>query len=128
MKLSNSKFTSVDSYIESFPKDVQKSLERLRATIKKTAPKAEEIISYNMPAYKQNGMLVYFAGYKHHIGSYPGVSPIIAFKKEISMYKNAKGSVQFPIDKPMPLDLVIKMVKLKVKENGEKVAAKKKLV
>ena len=120
------KSNEIDLYIASFPKETQLMLNQVRETIKKAAPEAEEVISYNMPAYKQNGMLVYFAGYKNHIGFYPGVSPIIAFKKEISIYKNAKGSVQFPIDKPMPLDLVIKMVKLKVKENVAKAAAKKK--
>lgn len=117
---------TVDLYIAGFPKEVQKSLERLRATIIKAAPAAEETISYQMPAYKFNGMLVYFAGYKNHIGFYPGASGIKAFTKEIAGYKNAKGSVQFPIDKPLPLDLVSKIVKFRVKENIEKAKAKKK--
>ncbi len=117
---------NVDLYIAGFPKDVQERLERLRGTIIKAAPGAEEVISYQMPAYKFHGMLVYFAGYKHHIGFYPGASPIKAFAKEISGYKNAKGSVQFPMDKALPLGLVTKMVKFKLKENIEREKAKKK--
>jgi len=115
---------TVDLYIASFPKDVQKLMERLRATIRKVAPKAEEVISYQMPAYKFHGMFVYFAAYKSHIGFYPGASPIMAFQKEISIYKNAKGSVQFPIDQPLPLGLVTKMVKFRLQENLEKAEVK----
>lgn len=117
---------TVELYIAGFPKDVQKSLERLRVTILKAAPAAEEMISYQMPAYKLNGMLVFFAGYKNHIGFYPGASGIKAFTKEIAGYKSAKGSVQFPIDKPLPFELVSKIVKFRVKENTEKAKAKKK--
>ena len=114
------KFKDVDSYIASFPEDVQTTLELVRNAIKSSAPKAEEVISYNMPAYKYLGMLVYFAGYKQHIGFYPTASGITAFKDDLSRYKNAKGSVQFPLDKPMPLSLIKKMVKFRVKENLEK--------
>lgn len=113
------KFKDVDSYIATFPKDIQAILEQVRNVIKSSAPKAEEVISYNMPAYKYLGMLVYFAGYKQHIGFYPTASGITAFKTELSNYKNAKGSVQFPLDKPMPLALIKKMVKYRVKENLE---------
>src|SRR5450755_3561783 len=96
----------VDTYIAGFPKDTQKLLEQLRAAIIKAAPGAEEVISYNMPAYKQNGMLAFFAAYEKHIGFYPTGSGIIAFKKEIAIYKNSKGAVQFPIGKPLPLSFI----------------------
>ncbi|MES2678412.1 MAG: DUF1801 domain-containing protein [Bacteroidota bacterium] len=117
---------SVDSYISSFPAETRAMLEKIRATIQKAAPKAEETISYQMPAYKLNGMLVYFAGYKNHIGFYPGAAGIAEFKKEISVYKNAKGSVQFPLDETLPLALVTKIVKFRVKQNLEKVGPKLK--
>lgn len=118
--------SSVEEYISSFPKETQQLLKQVRATVKKNAPKAEEVISYSMPAFKMNGMLVWYAGYEKHIGFYPGASGIAAFKKEIANYKNAKGSVQFPLDKPLPLGLITKMVKFRVKENLEKAKAKKK--
>lgn len=117
---------SVDGYIAGFPPKTKVLLEKLRAAIQKAAPKAEEVISYQMPAYKLNGMLVYFAGYDKHIGFYPMPSAIAAFQKEIAGYKQAKGSVQFPLDKPLPLALVTKMVKFRVNENLEKAKAKKK--
>jgi uncharacterized protein YdhG (YjbR/CyaY superfamily) len=116
----------LDEYISRFPSDVQRILEELRATIKKAAPDAEEVISYQMPAFKFNGMLVYFAGYKNHIGFYPTSSGIEAFSKELSVYKGAKGSVQFPIDSQLPLNLISKIVKYRVRENLEKANAKKK--
>ena len=109
----------IDEYLSAFPKDVQKTLQELRATIKKAAPGAEEVISYQIPGFKYHGMLVYFAGYKNHIGFYPTPSGIEAFKKELSVYKRAKGSVQFPIDKPLPTSLIRKIVKFRVKENLE---------
>ncbi|MEO5681173.1 MAG: DUF1801 domain-containing protein [Chitinophagaceae bacterium] len=104
-------------YSKSFPKDIQIKMEALRAVIKKAAPKAAEVISYGMPAFKLNGMLVYFAAYEKHIGFYPTPSAIESFKKEISIYKSAKGSVQFPHDKPLPLKLVARMVKFRLAEN-----------
>src|SRR5260221_11502423 len=97
-----------NEYITCFPKETQQLLEQLRATILKVAPKAEEVISYGMPAFKLNGMLVWFAAYSKHIGFYPKASGIEAFKKELSVYKNAKGSVQFPLGKPLPLTLITK--------------------
>ncbi len=109
-----------DDYISGFPAEVKEMLERLRATIKNAAPNAEEVISYSMPAFKLNGLLIYFAGYKNHIGLYPMASGIAAFKKELSIYKGAKGSVQFPIDKPLPLTLIKKIVKFRVAENLQK--------
>ena len=116
---------SVDAYIESFPQDVQEALQQVRATIKKAAPKAEEMIAYGMPAYKLNGPLVYFGGFKTHIGFYALPSGT-EFAKELSSYKMGRGSVQFPLSEPMPLSLITKIVKFRVKENEEKVALKKK--
>lgn len=119
------KFSSVDEYIAVFPPGTQAILQELRQTIKKAAPKAEEVISYNMPGYKLNGMLVWYAGYKNHIGFYPKPSGLKAFEKELSGYKSSKGAVQFPIDKPMPLSLVTKIVKMRIKENAEAAGKKK---
>ncbi|TLY08867.1 MAG: hypothetical protein E6K85_07265 [Thaumarchaeota archaeon] len=114
-------FRTIDEYIKIFPQDVQSILERMRQTIRKATPEAVESISYQMPTFKLNGKnLVYFAGYKNHIGFYPVPSGIRAFKKELSQYKTGKGSVQFPIDKPVPYDLVKKIVMFRVKENMKK--------
>src|SRR6478672_8801305 len=104
MKADAQKFQTVDEYLASFPESTKRILKEIRKTIKKAAPSAEETISYNMPAFKLQGMLVYYAGYQNHIGFYPTPSGIEAFKTELSGYESAKGSVQFPIDKPMPLD------------------------
>jgi uncharacterized protein YdhG (YjbR/CyaY superfamily) len=123
-------FTSIDEYIKTFPKEVQDILKRLRETIRKAAPDAEEKISYQMPTFYLNGNLVHFAAYKKHIGFYPTSSGIRAFKKELSFYKTAKGTVQFPIDKPLPLELIGKIVKFRVLENlrkyEDKIKSKKK--
>ena len=113
-----------DAYIAGYPKETQKNLNQLRATIKKAAPQAEEIISYGMPAYKWNGMLVYFAAYEKHIGFYPGSSGIAAFKKELASYKTSKGTVQFPVEEPVPLPLIARIVKFRLKENQEKALLK----
>ena len=114
-------FKTIDEYIKIFPQDVQSILERMRQTIRKATPEAVESISYQMPTFKLNGKnLVYFAGYKNHIGFYPVPSGIRAFKKELSQYKTGKGSVQFAIDKPVPHDLVKKIVIFRVKENMKK--------
>lgn len=114
-------FKTIDDYIKIFPQDVESILERMRQTIRKATPEAVESISYQMPTFKLNGKnLVYFAGYKNHIGFYPVPSGIRAFKKELSQYKTGKGSVQFPIDKPVPYDLVKKIVMFRVKENMKK--------
>ena len=116
----------VNEYISGFPEETQQLLEQVRSTIKKAAPsEAEEVISYSMPAIKLNGILVWFAGYGKHIGFYPGATGIAAFKEEISKYKWAKGSVQFPIEKPMPLELITKIVKYRVNENLQKTKDKK---
>jgi len=119
------KFDNVDQYIASFPKDIQKLLQQVRSTIRKSAPEAKEIISYGMPAFNFKGNLVFFAAFKNHIGFYPTSSGIEAFKKELSIYKGAKGSVQFPLDKPLPIKLISKIVKFRVMENLEKAKTKK---
>ena len=126
MKADAQKFQTVDEYLGSFPESTKRILKEIRKTIKKAAPSAEESISYNMPAFKFHGVLVYYAGYQHHIGFYPTPSGIEAFKKELSEYVSAKGSVQFPIDKPMPLDLISEIVKFRVEENLEKEKTKLK--
>jgi uncharacterized protein YdhG (YjbR/CyaY superfamily) len=118
--MNTTKPNKVSEYIEDFPIATQALLNQLRAVIKKAAPDAEEIISYQMPAYKYNGPLVYFAGYKNHIGFYPTPQGITAFKKELSVYKGSKGAVQFPLDEKLPLDLITKIVKYRVKQNSEK--------
>jgi uncharacterized protein YdhG (YjbR/CyaY superfamily) len=113
---------NIDDYIMGFPPETQEMLEKIRATIRKAAPDATEAISYQMPTFKLNGKnLVHFAGYKSHIGFYPVPSGMEAFKKELSAYKQGKGSVQFPIDQPLPLDLVFEIVKFRVKENLGKI-------
>jgi uncharacterized protein YdhG (YjbR/CyaY superfamily) len=111
---------SVDQYIALQPTEVREKLEKLRQVIMKAAPNAEEVISYMMPAYKFHGVLVYFGAYKTHIGFYPTGRGISAFQKELSTYEGSKGTVRFPIDKPLPLGLIGKMVKFRVKENIEK--------
>src|SRR6516165_9954191 len=110
------KFKSVDEYLSAFPAGTKAVLQEMRSTIKKAAPQAEEVISYNMPAYKLNGILVYFAGYANHIGFYPTASGMEAFKQEFSGYKNSKGAVQFPIDRPLPLALITKVVKFRISQ------------
>jgi uncharacterized protein YdhG (YjbR/CyaY superfamily) len=116
---------TVDEYIASYPKEVIALLEQMRSTIKKAAPGAEECISYSIPAFKLNGMLVWYAAFKNHIGLYPRGSGIDVFAKELSKYKTSKGTVQFSIDKPLPLSLIAKIVKYRVKENLGRTAKKK---
>jgi uncharacterized protein YdhG (YjbR/CyaY superfamily) len=116
---------NIDEYIASFPKDIQRILEKMRTTIKKAAPDAEETISYQMPAFKFKGILVYFAALKKHIGFYPTSSPMVVFKKELSPYKHSRGAIQFPLDKPIPYDFVSKIVKYRVKENEAREKGKK---
>jgi uncharacterized protein YdhG (YjbR/CyaY superfamily) len=112
---------TVDNYIVSFPESVRVLLEQVRATIKENAPDAVESIAYQMPAYKTNGKpLVYFAAFKNHIGFYATPTGHSEFAKELSKYKQRKGSVQFPFDKPVPFDLIGRIVKFRVKENLSK--------
>lgn len=109
----------IDEYIAQFPEDVAAILQKVRLTIRKAAPLAEEAIKYRLPTFIYNGNLVHFGGFKTHIGFYPTPSGIVAFKKELSKYKGAKGSVQFPIDQPIPYSLITKIVKFRVKENSK---------
>lgn len=119
------KSTEVDRYIAGFPPKTQEYLEQVRETVMETAPDAEEVISYQMPAYQYNGMLVYFAGYKNHIGFYPTASGIKQFQKDIAKYKNSKGAVQFPLDEPLPVKLIARMTAFRLKENQANAKAKK---
>lgn len=114
------KATTIDEYIADFPADVQQILQQIRATIKEAAPGAGEKISYGMPTFTLKGNLIHFAAFKNHIGLYPTPNGIEEFKEELSAYKGAKGSVQFPIDKPMPLALITRIVKFRVKKSVEK--------
>ena len=116
--------TSIDEYIAACPKDVQTKLEELRATVKAAAPDAEEKISYQIPTFYLKGNLVHFGAFKDHIGFFPTSSGIQAFKEELSIYKGAKGTVQFPLDKPLPLKLISKIVKFRVAENLKKAEKK----
>jgi uncharacterized protein YdhG (YjbR/CyaY superfamily) len=117
---------NIDEYIAGFPKETQTILQKIRQTIKAAAPEAEEAISYQMPTFKLHGNLVHFAGYKNHIGFYPVPSGIEKFKAELSVYKQGKGSVQYPLDQPIPYDLITRIVKYRVEENMKKAAGKKK--
>ncbi len=115
---------TINQYLKLFPKDTQAKLIELRLAIKKSAPQAQEKISYQMPTFYLNGNLVHFAAYKNHIGFYPTPSGIKAFKKELTKYKTSKGAVQFPLDKKLPLSLIKKIVKYRVKENLKKLIKK----
>lgn len=116
----------IDEYIARFPADVRAILEKVRTTIRTTAPEAKETISYQMPAFKQHGILVYFAGWKKHIGLYPPVSGDKALEKAVARYSGPKGNLQFPLDRPIPYDLIERVVKLRVKQDLAKAAAKRK--
>ena len=119
-------FTSIDEYIATFPDEVQKILQELRAAIRASAPDAEEKISYQMPTFFLKGNLVHFAAYKNHVGFYPTPSGIEKFQQELSKYEGAKGSVKFPIDQPLPLTLVQKIVEFRVLENLQIAEVKKR--
>ena len=110
-------YKTIDEYIKTFPEDVQIILEKMRQTIWKAAPESTEAISYQMPAFKQYGILVWFGAFKNHIGFYPKASGIEAFRKELSPFKFSKGSIQFLLDKAIPYDLIEKIVEFRVKEN-----------
>ena len=117
MKTSAKEIKSIDDYINQFPDEIKSKLESIRAVIKKAAPKSVEVISYGMPAFKQKKVLVYFAAGKIHIGFYPTPKPIVVFKKELEGYKTSKGAIQFPLDKKIPLALISKITKFRVKED-----------
>jgi uncharacterized protein YdhG (YjbR/CyaY superfamily) len=118
--------TTVDEYIAQFPQDVQQILIKIRTLIKELAPEAVEKISYQIPGYYLHGMLVWFAGHEHYIGFYPTGSGIEAFKEELSGYKWSKGAVQFPLDQPIPYELIRKMVRFRIAENLKKASISKK--
>jgi uncharacterized protein YdhG (YjbR/CyaY superfamily) len=117
---------TIDEYIAGFPPDVQAILQKIRLTIRKAAPGAEETIKYQMPTFMLKGNLVYFAAFKEHIGFYPIPTGIEKFRKELAVYKQGRGSVQFPLDQPMPYGLISRIVKFRVKENLARAAAKSK--
>ena len=124
--MAKTNFQTIDEYIGTFPKSVQAILEKLRQTIRQAAPGAEEVISYQIPAFKRHGYLVYFAGWKQHVSLYPVPKGDKAFKKEVSSYQTGKGTLQFPLDQPLPLGLIQKLVKYRLKENLKKENAKNK--
>jgi uncharacterized protein YdhG (YjbR/CyaY superfamily) len=121
-----SKANNIDEYIAEFPEEVRELLQQVRTTIRDAAPGAVEAIKYAIPTFILNGNLVHFAAYKNHIGFYPAPTGSAAFEKELSVYKRGKGSVQFPLDQPMPLALIAQIVRFRVAENLKKVKAKKK--
>ena len=125
MDAPNKQFKTIDEYISMFPDDVQTILNQVRQTIREAAPEAGETINYQMPTFTLNGNLVHFAAFKTHIGFYPTPTGIEAFKEELAPYKGAKGSVQFPIDQPVPLSLIRRIVEYRVKENLERKPKKK---
>jgi len=124
MENKDNEFTNIDEYIATFPMDIQKKMQELRAVIKSSATDAVEKISYQMPTFYLNGNLIHFAAYKNHIGLYPTPNGIEAFSDELSKYKGGKGSKQFPLNEPLPLDLISRIVKFRVAENQKKPARK----
>ena len=117
--------TAIDEYIARFPNEVQEILQKIRMTIREAAPDAKEVISYQMPAFHQQGNLVYFAAWKKHIGFYPPVSEEAEFKQAVAVYEGPKGNLIFPLDQPIPYELISKIVKLRVKENLARAVAKR---
>lgn len=117
---------NIDEYIAAFPQRVQELLRNIRSAIRKAAPEAEETISYAVPTFKFHGNLVHFAAFRHHIGFYPGPTGIEAFKEDLADYKGAKGSVQFPLDEPLPLAVISRIVEFRVKENATKALQRRK--
>jgi uncharacterized protein YdhG (YjbR/CyaY superfamily) len=126
MKTKQTASQNIDEYIRGFRKEIREILQKIRMTIRKAAPQAEEIISYQMPAFRLNGNLVYFAAFKKHFGFFPTSSGIRAFEQELSAYHGSKGSVQFPFDQPVPFGLITKIVKFRVSENLKKAETKRK--
>ena len=126
MKTAAASPDNIDDYIAGFPADVRRCLNQVRAAVRRAAPDAVEAIKYRMPTFVLDGNLVHFAAFKNHVGFYPTPSAIEEFKQELAPYKSAKGSVQFPLDQPMPLDLVRRMVEFRVKQARAKSKAKKR--
>ena len=115
---------NIDEYIAGFPQDVQEILEKIRMTIREAAPDAEETIKHQIPTFTLKGNLVHFGAYQKHIGFYPAPTGLEEFKEELSVYEGSKGTVRFPLDKPIPFDLITKIVKFRVMENLERAGAK----
>lgn len=113
-------FQTIDEYISTFPEDIQEKLEKIRQTIRRAALEAKEVINYQMPTFRQNGILVHFAAFKNHISFFPTPSAIVAFEEELASYETSKGTIKFPMDEPIPFDLITKIVKFRVNENLEK--------
>ena len=126
MKLDSPTAKDIDEYIAQFPEDVRECLESVRQAIRRAAPAAAEKISYQIPTFTLQGNLVHFAAFKHHLGFYPGASGIEQFRGELSAYETAKGTVRFPLAQPMPLELIERIVRFRVKENQEAAAARRK--
>jgi uncharacterized protein YdhG (YjbR/CyaY superfamily) len=122
--MKNIKIETIDDYLASQPLEKRATLEKFRTIIQKAAPKATEVISYGMPAFKQEGILVYFAAFKNHYGFFPSASPIIVFKKELLPYTTSKGAIQCPPDKPLPVKLIQAIVKFRIAQNKEKASLK----
>ncbi|WP_217591820.1 DUF1801 domain-containing protein [Cohnella sp. GbtcB17] len=125
MDQSRNSFASTEDYIATFPPEVQRLLQEVRETIRSAAPEAKEKISYQMPTFDLHGNLVHFAAFKNHIGFYPGADGIASFKDELSAYKGAKGSVQFPLDKPLPLELIRRITAYRASQNKARAEAKR---
>lgn len=128
MKLSQAAPTSIDEYIAGFSPEVQGLLSRVRQVVRKAAPQAQEVLSYRMPALKQNGILVYFAAFKSHIGLYPPVTGDPSIQKAIALYAGEKGNLRFPLDEPIPYDLIARITELRVKQDSAKAVGKRKRV
>jgi uncharacterized protein YdhG (YjbR/CyaY superfamily) len=126
MTTSVDRVTSIDQYIRGFPEDVQSKLAELRSSIRLAAPEATEKISYRIPTFFFNGNLVHFAAFTHHIGFYPTPGGIDAFRQELKLYKTSKGAIQFPLDQPLPLKLISKIVRFRVRESAQKAQAKRR--
>lgn len=120
------KANTIDEYIDAQPANIKKLLKQMRTTIRKAAPEAEEAIKYGIPTFVQNGNIVHFAGYQNHIGFYPAPMGIEAFQRETAQYESGKGTLQFPIDRPLPLDMVARIVKFRVEQNNAKTNSKKR--
>jgi uncharacterized protein YdhG (YjbR/CyaY superfamily) len=118
-------FETIDEYINAFEGEVKSILQKIRNTVREVAPEATEFINYGIPTFKQSGNLVHFAAYKNHIGFYPSPSGMEEFKKEVALYKTGKGTMQFPLDKPIPYDLISEIVRFRVEENKFKKVKKK---
>lgn len=126
MKATEGAPKNIDEYIAGFPKDIQKLLQKIRLTIREAAPDAEEAIRYQIPTFVLKGNLIHFAAFKNHIGLYPAPRAIEEFKEELSEYEGAKGTVRFPLDQPIPFDLISRIVKFRVQDNLERAEAKRK--